>query len=175
MAGWFAFVFCYFFIFILMQGSEFYDLLIKYGINSMGRNYYYEAIINYAEFSPTFLGIGRNAVTKILTTDLAYMHVGGVHSDIIKMYVENGFILFGWWLWYYLVYLTKVYRKKYGNQSAILYFGLVIYTFTMYLTDNVEIYFICQIITIVLPMTYAMYMAKDNPIQQFENKEKSNG
>lgn len=156
LAGWFAFIVCYLFIFVLSKGNEFYDFVANHGINVMGRNYYYQAIMRYAEFRPTFIGIGRNVVTRILNNELSYLKVGGVHSDIIKMYVENGFIMFGLWLWYYLIYVTKQYRKRYGNSEAILYFSLVIYTFTLYLTDNIEVYFICQIFSILIPATYAL-------------------
>lgn len=149
-------VFCYFYIYIMTDGDVFYDFIQSMGINVMGRNYYYRAIMDYAQFKPSFLGIGRNVVTQLLNTELSYLHVGGVHSDIIKMYVENGFILFGGWLAYYLVYLKKVYKKHYSKKSVILYFEIIIYMFTLYLTDNVEIYFICQILAIMIPVTYAL-------------------
>lgn len=149
-------VFCYFYIYIMTDGDVFYDFIQSMGINVMGRNYYYRAIMDYAQFKPSFLGIGRNVVTQLLNTELSYLHVGGVHSDIIKMYVENGFILFGGWLAYYLVYLKNVYKKHYSKKSVILYFEIIIYMFTLYLTDNVEIYFICQILAIMIPVTYAL-------------------
>ena len=133
----------------------------------MGRNYYYQAIMKYATFSPGFIGIGRNVVTKILNSELSYLNVGGVHSDIIKMYVENGFILFGLWLWYQLIFMLKFYKKEYGDNVAILYFGFLIYLFTLYLTDNVEVYFICQILVTMLPITYALKQ-KGNTYCDFE-------
>ena len=156
LAGWAAFVVCYLFIFILSQGSLLFEILGKYDINFAGRNYYYQAIMKYSSFSPTYLGIGRNVVTQIFNSELSYMRVGGAHSDVIKMYVENGFILFGLWLWYYLINVTKQFRNHYGSKTAITYFGLTIYTFTLYLTDNIEIYFICQILSISISLCYAI-------------------
>lgn len=155
--GWIGFILCYLFIYILSIKDVFYNFLTKYNINSMGRIYYYYEVMKYATFSPGFTGIGRNMVTQLLNTELSYLKVGGVHSDIIKMYVENGFFLFGLWLWYYLIHITKSYNKKYGNQVAVLYFGLVIFMFSLFMTDNIEIYFICQIISIILPVSYAIY------------------
>ena len=159
-SGWMAFIICYLYIYILSKGDLFFEFIENFGINVMGRNYYFQAIMKYAEFTPSFLGIGRNVVTQLLNNELSYLKVGGVHSDIIKMYVENGFILFGIWLWYYLIHMTKAYKKKYGITEAILYFGLIIYTFTLYLTDNVEIYYICQIFSILIPATYALKQKK---------------
>lgn len=155
LSGSVAFVICYMFIYFLSDGNTFYDFISNHGINVMGRNYYYKAVMDYANFSPSFLGIGRNVVTKLLNTELAYLRVGGVHSDIIKMYVENGFVLFGLWLWYYLIHITKFYKKNYDVKTAVLYFGVVIYMFTLYLTDNVEIYYICQIFATMIPIAYA--------------------
>ena len=161
------FVLSYLFIYVLSDGNIFYDVISDLGINVMGRNYYYQAIMKYATFSPGFIGIGRNVITKILNSELSYLNVGGVHSDIIKMYVENGFILFGLWLWYQLIFMLKFYKKEYGDNVAILYFGFLIYLFTLYLTDNVEVYFICQILVIMLPITYALKQ-KGNNCREFE-------
>ena len=72
------------------------------------------------------------------------------------MYVENGFIVFGLWLWYYLINVTKQYKKRFDLNTAILYFGLTVYTFTLYLADLTEIYFICQMFSIITPVAYAL-------------------
>lgn len=156
LAGIAVFIVCYLFIYIVSSGEWLYDIMARYNINVMGRNYYYETIIKHSTFSIGFLGTGRNSVTKILTDQYPYLRVGGVHSDIIKMYVENGFIVFGLWLWYYLIKVTKNYTEKYGLESGILYFSLIIYTFTLYFTDNTENYFICQVFSIIIPITYAI-------------------
>ena len=147
-------IICYVFVFFILNGEILYELCAKYNINLMGRNYYYDVIAGYGEFSIKFLGTGRNSVSKILTEQYNYLHVGGVHSDILKSYVENGFIVFGLWLWYYLFFITKKYAKKYGNTAAILYFSLTLYTFILYFTDNVENYFIYQLFYIIIPITY---------------------
>lgn len=155
-AGFFAFFVCYIYVYIMSLENVFTNFVTKFGINTMGRVYYYKEIMKYAEFSPFFMGIGRNVCTRVLTTDLSYLNVAGVHSDILKMYVENGFIVFGLWICYYLFYITRFYKNFYGYKEALLYFGLTIYTFTLYLTDNIEVYFICQIMQIVIPVCYAL-------------------
>lgn len=149
-------VLCYLYVFVLGSGEWFYDLMNKFGINMKGRNYYYKDVLALSEFKLTYLGIGRNVVSQLLEGPLSYLRVGGVHSDIIKMYVENGFIIFGLWLWYYLIQIPKLYQKRFGYKPAVLYFTLVIYTFILYLTDNTENYFTCQILMILLPAYYAM-------------------
>lgn len=151
---------CYIYIYILFNSNVLYEFCAKHNINLMGRDYYYDAIVTQGKFSVNFLGLGRNSVTKILTEQYEYLHVGGVHSDILKSYMENGFVVFGLWLWYYLIKITKTYAKKFDILSAVLYFSLTIYTFALYFTDNVENYFIYQIFYIVIPSTYAIKQQK---------------
>lgn len=162
-------IICYIYIYILFNSEFFYEFCAKYNIDLMGRNYYYDTIVEYGDFSIDFLGTGRNSVTKILTEEHSYLNVGGVHSDILKNYIENGFIVFGLWLWYYLIKLPKSYAKRFNTSSAILYFCLTIYTFILYFTDNVENYFIYQIFYIIMPITYAM---KQQHIKEEKNKSK---
>ena len=162
-------IICYIFIFFILNGDILYEFCAKYNINLMGRNYYYNVIAKYGEFSIKFLGTGRNSVTKILTQQYDYLHVGGVHSDILKSYIENGFVVFGLWLWYYLVSLTKKYAKKFGTSSAVLYFCLTIYTFILYFTDNVENYFIYQIFYTVIPITYSI---KQHKMEKEKNQDR---
>ena len=101
-------------------------------VDMKGRNYYYTTILKLSEFTLTYPGIGRNVITRLLTSTYKYMSVAGVHSDIIKMYVENGFILFGFWLWYYLFHIRHYYKKKYGYKVAIMYSVFTIYTYILY-------------------------------------------
>ena len=149
-------VLCYIYVYILIAGNWFFDMMSKLGINLMGRNYYFAAIANLAEFKLDFLGIGRNGVARLLSGEYAYLKVGGVHNDILKMYVENGFIMFGLWLIYYIVYLLQKYKKIYGLSSAVMCFLTTVYTFYLYATDNTEVYFMCQIFSILVPATYAL-------------------
>lgn len=155
-SGWAGFALCYLFVFILTYGSVFFDFLVSNGINAMGRNYYYSAIVSKITFGPSFLGLGRNAVSQLLGGEFSYMRVMGVHSDILKMYAECGFVMFGLWLWYYLVFVFKKYKDHFSIKDAVIYFGMMIYAFVLFTTDNTEIYFICQIFLILIPACNAL-------------------
>lgn len=63
--------------------------------------------------------------------------------------------------------MLKFYKKEYGEKGALFYFAFLIYLFTLYLTDNVEVYFICQILVTMLPITYALKQ-KGNTCRDFE-------
>lgn len=140
-----AYIFIY-----LLSNSSFFDILNKLGINSMGRNYYYKAIIDLCEFSPSFLGLGRNTVAHLFSTEFSYMRVGGLHSDILKYFSECGFIMFGIWLWYYLVKVVKWLNNRYSIRVVSCYFILTLYSFIIYYTDNIDIYFVSQFIYIII-------------------------
>lgn len=144
------------FLYLLFDNSLLILLMEKLNINLMGRNYYYNAIIDYGDFGINFLGLGRNAVAKLFQTDLSYLKVGGVHSDILKMYIENGFFMFLWWLSYYLIRVPKIYLNKFGFKSMSLYCYLIIYTFILYFTDNVENYLIYQYMLIMIPICFSV-------------------
>lgn len=146
-------IICYLFIFALMNENLVDFLNNKLHINLMGRNYYYSAISKYGNFSINYLGLGRSSVSTILTSTLSYLKVGGVHSDILKMYIENGFIVFGLWMIHYLVKIPKKLCKLNKYKTAFLYFCLIIYTFVLYFTDNVENYFIYQLFLCLITTT----------------------
>lgn len=149
MAGCFLFV-------MLLISNHFWKMVEPLGINFMGRNYYWVALAERCEFSPKFLGLGRNYSYLLFSGEYGYMRVGAAHSDILKMYAENGFFFFTYWLCHYLLSLTKQYKKKFSIDAAVIYFGITIYLFIIYFTDNVETYFASILFSIIIPTTHAL-------------------
>ena len=158
----------YFMGLALMTMSFFYVISIFTGflyqiagnINMMGRNYYYESIKEYGELSPSYLGTGRNSAGKLLSENKG-LKVNGVHSDILKMYIENGFALFTAWLIYYLFVLPICINKRFDKKTSGLYLSLITYTFILYLTDNVENYYIYQLFLTLIPPAYYLMKEKN--------------
>ena len=146
---------CYIFVALLITGAA-ADLLESVGIKTMGRNYYYEALAGKCEFSPWFLGLGRNAVATLFATEFEYFHVGNVHSDILRMYAECGFIVFGLWLWVYWWALPRAIEKRFGYQAMEFYLLCTVYTFVVYITDNTELYLVNQYFYMLMPMFVAI-------------------
>lgn len=147
---------CFLFVWLLISGDDFWKIVEPLGINFMGRNYYWKALAERCEFSPTFLGLGRNYSYLLFSGELSYMHVGAAHSDILKMYAENGFIIFTYWLFHYLLKLTKSYKDMFSVDAAVVYFGIALYLFTIYFTDNVETYFAAIMFSIIIPANHAI-------------------
>ncbi len=164
----FIFVLSYLFVYLIFEGNEIYSFFSKLNIDLMGRNYYYSALINYGSFSLKFLGLGRNSISKILVEELAYLKVGGLHSDILKMYLENGFIIFGVWMWYYLFKIPKSYLKKFNFKVAALYICVIVYSFILYFTDNIEIYFMNNFFAVFVVLDYC-YKQSSNKLATADN------
>lgn len=146
---------CWVFLVTIYNGS-FFDITETLGVNVMGRNYYYSQIASVTEFSPSFLGLGLNAVSNMLTTTYSYMHVGGVHSDILKYYAEIGFIGFALWSWFYLLKLPKMIELRFGSGSAYAMRIINILAFVTYFTDNIDIYLGSQLLYVAIPIVFAM-------------------
>lgn len=123
------------------------------GFDLSGRGYYYAIMSQFAHFGPDYLGLGRNACQVIFTEDFKYFKVSNLHSDILRMYVECGFWLFGMWCLFYLIIMPLWIYKKYGSKSAKFVMIVTIYTFIVYSTDNIELYLISQffyVLTVLL-------------------------
>lgn len=147
---------CFGFLWLMSKGDLFFNLMEKLHINTMGRIYYYRDVMALADFHVLYPGIGRNVVTQLLQNEMSYLRVGGVHSDIIKMYVENGFVMYGLWSSYHLLAFPALLRKRFGNSTAVMGFAVTMYSFLLYLTDNIEIYFVCQTLAMMIPMCFAL-------------------
>lgn len=146
----------------MMSNSMLFEILNKLGINTMGRSYYYQAIIKLCEFEPGFLGLGRNYVSMILNSEYAYLNVGGVHSDILKYFAECGFVLFGIWMWYYLIKVVRWLKENYSIKVVSCYYILTLYSFAIYYTDNIDTYFISQFIYILIITVVAINDKNDS-------------
>lgn len=144
------------YLFFVYNTDIFNDFLLKYGIDSMSRNIFYEYICSKVGLATSFVGLGRGAVMYLMKQQ--YSGYWYVHSDILKMYVELGFFMFVIWLLYYFVFLTEYIKKKFGIKSSMGYFVCITFTFILYLTDNTESYFICVFIRTLIPLYFCLNM-----------------
>lgn len=147
---------CLFYLFFIYNTHLFNEFLSKYGIDTMARNIFYEYICSKVKLSFSFMGLGRGSVMALMKQQYSgYLYV---HSDILRMYIELGFPLFIFWLYYYFVFITNYIRKEFGIDSSIAYFICIVFTFVLYLTDNTESYFICIFIRTLIPMYFCIYL-----------------
>ena len=112
-----------------------FELLEEAGINTSGRVEIYNAVDEFYEFSPDFLGNGIGFLTYQLNT---FMNVGvaSVHNDFLQHFIDLGF--WGYMIWLVSMTLVRVwYFGRKGNvDNAIITFILTIYLVIVSSTDN---------------------------------------
>ena len=152
--SWFVVIASYAYIYLIKNG---YLSIFVYGrgINTMGRIKMYDYIAQYMDFKLSFLGKGYSFANLLLEQDEVLTYNGvvyGLHSDVLKMFVEMGTIVFGFWLVYNLLYLPKKLMLKYGPEVGNLFWFMTMYLFSTYLTDNTINYYITQTLFVVLTL-----------------------
>ena len=142
-----------------------FELLEKSGIKTSGRVEIYDAVDEFYEFSPTFLGNGIGFLTYQLNT---FMNVGvaSVHNDFLQHFIDLGF--WGYIVWLVSMTLVRVlYFGRRGNlDSAIVAFMLTVYLVIVSSTDNTMNY---PLLTGVLAMLMIGNSFEEN-VRISENK-----
>ena len=128
----------------------------SHGINTMNRIKWYSLVSGYAEMSPVFLGKGYSFCNLTLET-LGYNVA--LHSDILKIYIEMGFLVFIFWVLYNLAYVPYKILKKFGVRASRFFWITTLYLFMNYVTDNSTIYFTVQTVYTLLTI-YLIEKAK---------------
>lgn len=145
------FVACYLWIYIL-RSELFWKFIDKHWINMMSRQYIWKGLENIYYFSPFFVGNGSGYTARWLAKNTfkiipsASGIVGAIHNDILRMYIEYGFIGFGLYLYNFFILNTKRIYRWFSEQEGMLYLLLIIIQVLLWTTDNVSTYFNFQIV-----------------------------
>ena len=121
--------------YIALIKMDAFELLEEAGINTSGRVEIYNAVDEFYEFNPGFLGNGIGFLTYQLNT---FMNVGvaSVHNDFLQHFIDLGF--WGYIIWLITMTLTRTcYFGRRGNvENAIISFILTLYLIIVSTTDN---------------------------------------
>ncbi len=121
--------------YIALIKMDAFELLEKAGINTSGRVEIYNAVDEFYEFHPGFLGNGIGFLTYQLNT---FMNVGvaSVHNDFLQHFIDLGF--WGYIIWLVSMTLVRVwYFGRCGKvENAIITFILTLYLIIVSSTDN---------------------------------------
>ena len=151
--------------YIALIKMDAFELLEKAGINTSGRVEIYNAVDEFYEFNPYFLGNGIGFLTYQLNT---FMNVGvaSVHNDFLQHFIDLGF--WGYIIWLVSMTLVRVwYFGRKGNvENAIITFMLTLYLIIVSTTDNTMNY---PLLTGVLAMLM-MGNAFEENVRQCEHK-----
>lgn len=148
----------YSFIYLIDSGIL-YKFVEKYSINTSGRIEMYQYFGKYFNFSITYIGTGYTYFTKFfenLWKDgfriSGHSIAASIHSDILTLYIELGFILFFLYILYHFIIKPKIIFNSMGKKTLITYMVLTIYIFILYFTDNVSNYFSTQALYFLIPI-----------------------
>lgn len=147
-------------IFIYLIDSEWLNIICSYfSINTMGRLTYYKYAAQYLEFTPLYLGKGFTYFGKVWSELYnsgyrmdEHLIAASIHSDMLVLYIENGFLFTLGWLFYSFNGKVSILRRKYSTEVAECYLLMTIYMFILYLTDNTFNYTDTQMIYFVGPL-----------------------
>lgn len=142
------------FFITVVGNSQIEDVAAKYNINFSGRLSGYRILSDYYTMSPFFVGHGY-CYSTMLISNLENLNI--IHSDILKSYIDYGFIGYCLWVSFYMYFAPKKIQKddnQNRNHAAMIFAMFTLYSMINYLTDNVNVYFIYQICYILIPMAY---------------------
>lgn len=130
----------------LMKSNILFFVLSLLDVNTMSRIELWQGINTQYEFSFLFLGRGSGYVSKWMDNNWMYLEINGLnetiglHSDILKTYIELGFIGFFIYLHYILIHVSAKLGKIIRPSASILYFLLIVLQILIWFTENVSIF-----------------------------------
>lgn len=156
----------YIYIYSIKSGYL-YIILNTYNINSMSRYQIWSGISNQYNFSLLYLGKGLGFTSIWMDNNWQYLKINGLtqstglHNDILKFYIDLGFVISGLYLFNLLYINTKKIYYKINKNLAMLYFLLIISQILTWFTDVVSGYHNYQWIFFLIIFSLLSYKEKE--------------
>ena len=135
--------------FIRLYPDLYRILMMKLGI--LNRYIMADAFSQYYSFDITFIGRGFGFVSVLMPDmDIAGASVAAIHNDILKDFIEEGFIGFCIIYVYFFIWLPCRIMKYNSRRSFSCVTIMLVFTFVTLLTDNVLDYvsYTCTLFTV---------------------------
>lgn len=147
-------------------------LSIKYDINFMGRLNFYSLLSNHYDFNALFLGNGLGFAEVFGNIYSKEMNNYSLHSSVLLMFVENGFIVFGLYMFNY-IYLNAVRIGKYSkdDNKLLQYFLISMTVIICWFTDNLATYYNFLVAINVIFLTLSNCILKEGEYDEEDNKK----
>ena len=136
---------CFGFVFIyLLKSNLLYEILDRFNIDTSGRILMYKEMEQVYTFNFSFLGHGRGFTTRYFETKFALVgqNAASVHSDILTLYIDLGFVGFGLYSISFLYLVPKRVFKFGINSNLKLLSAIALFTFFLFFTDNTLTYYV---------------------------------
>lgn len=133
----------------MIRSGGIYIMAERYDVNLMFRDVLWPEFEHLYSFNVLFEGQGWGFVSKFLhdnNVKLVGVNIGGLHNDILKVYIDLGFIGFIIYFGFFLLWIPIKLLNKFGLEASFYWWIIYIYIIFIYLTDNAMIYESCQIL-----------------------------
>ena len=169
---------CMIYVWLIASGLL-YTLSEQIGIDFSGRKNLFDSVKDLYQWSVAFQGNGLGFTGKYLSSiaGTSYANKLGsevytmVHSDILKTYIDLGFIgSMLWFVWQNWKF-PRIIAHKFGQDAGVTYCLLTVYTYIIYMTDNTSTYFIFQLVLYSVVM-YGCYQSSQRNVSVINFLEK---
>lgn len=149
----FAIVLCYFYVYSIKTGL-FILWTDSHNVNLMLRDRIIDFVDRLYSFDIGYVGLGTGFLSKYFEHAYSSGNIAvlGLHNDILKRYIELGFIGFGFYLIYYFIY-SPLKLSKINPLLSIYFIIFQCYAFITYATDNTSEYTCFQISLFLVPLS----------------------
>ena len=171
-------VICMVYVWLIASGCL-YTLAGWIGIDLSGRKNLFDSVKDLYQWSVAFqgkgLGFTGKYLTSIVNTSYAYKLGSGrynlVHNDILKTYIDLGFIgSMLWFVWQNWKF-PRMIAHRFGQDAAVIYCLMTVYTYITYMVDNTSTYFIFQLVLYSVVM-YGCYQSSQRDVSVINFLEK---
>lgn len=141
-----------FYIYIIKTGIIYFYASL-YDIDLMFRDRLWPEFEDLYNFDVSYMGKGWDFVSKYLHENnekLTGTNIGGLHNDILKIYIDLGFFGFIAYFGILLCLIPLKLIKQGYTDASFLWWTSQLYLVIIYLTDNAMIYGVCQIVVYAL-------------------------
>lgn len=138
----------------LIHSGLIYQLAYQYDINLMFRDRLWPAFDNQYSMDWDFIGKGYGFTSKYLHMNNVRMYgvaIGGVHNDILKTYIDLGFMPTIFYFLFFIVYVPIRFLRTMNKDVSFMFWSIQLYLTIIYLTDNAMIYECCQLVAYTAP------------------------
>ncbi|MBQ8490526.1 MAG: hypothetical protein IJ535_12165 [Pseudobutyrivibrio sp.] len=132
---------------LFFVNSPFYELsAMALGIELNSRTFsnggLYGQLAGYYTMSPLYIGHGVGFVHSVMISQLISGAVGtsGFHNDILKYYIDLGFIPFTIFIVSLICIIPRRLKKDYSAENAVRYLAFLTLTLICWTTDNLATY-----------------------------------
>lgn len=142
----------------ILYNGKFFEIMEQIGVGLSGRSLLYMYFINQTTFSVDHLPWGMGTIEMVfLNTSyrkIANSYVAiALHNDILRLYIELGFVGFVAWLIIMTNHFPRMYLKYKGSAGVKEYYCCLSFCLVIYLVSNAYFYSPLFMLLLLVPLS----------------------